>query len=255
MAIRGARFNPLSTLAVLLLVGGAAGVLRGRAATDADEPPCDPLDVACEVDPGFTAASAARRGLAAPVVTAETACRDAGYLCADLARSDRIRIQRWREVDGPLVIHVPRPDFESAADAVELQRAAVLGIRAWNDQPFPILVDTRGDREAHFSVRWASSLGGAQIGVARTQWSPSTGLTVVSLELATRNPYAPSRVIEPSQVRLTAAHEMGHALGLPHSDSAHDVMYPTNAATAVGARDRRTMEVLYGIEDGTEITR
>jgi hypothetical protein len=32
-------------------------------------------------------------------------------------------------------------------------------------------------------------------------------------------------------------------------------MYPTNTATAVSARDRRTMEVLYGLADGTEIVR
>ena len=254
MAISGARFNPFSILAVLLVVGGAAGLVRERFATEG-EPPCDPLDVTCEVNPGFAAASAPQRARAAPVVGVEEACRNAGYLCADIEQRDRIRIQRWKDLDGPLVVHVPRPDFEGTADAVELQRAAVLGLRAWNEHPFPILVDTRGDREAHFSVRWTSSLGGSQIGVARTQWSPSTGLTVVSIELATRNPYAPSNIIDARQVRLTAAHEMGHALGLPHSDSSHDVMYPTNTAAAVSARDMRTMEVLYGVADGTEITR
>ena len=58
---------------------------------------------------------------------------------------------------------------------------------------------------------------------------------------------------DPAQVRLTAAHEMGHALGLPHSDSQRDVMYPTTTATSMSARDYRTIEVLYATPDGTVI--
>jgi predicted Zn-dependent protease len=78
---------------------------------------------------------------------------------------------------------------------------------------------------------------------------------VVSIELSTRSPFDPSRLIDPRQVRLTAAHEMGHALGLPHSDASRDVMYPTNTATSLSAQDYRTMESLYGFPDGTEIVR
>jgi predicted Zn-dependent protease len=180
---------------------------------------------------------------------------DTGYLCAELERVARIRLQRWRVIEGPLVVHVPRPAFENGIDPVALQRAAMLGVRAWNNQPFAILVDTRGDRNPHFALSWTGTLSGTQIGVARTQWSPQTGLDVLSIELAMRNPYDPSRMNDPMQVRLTAAHEMGHALGLLHSDSERDVMYPTNTATSLSARDYRTMESLYGLPDGTEIVR
>jgi predicted Zn-dependent protease len=48
---------------------------------------------------------------------------------------------------------------------------------------------------------------------------------------------------------------MGHALGLPHSDSPRDVMYPTNSATSLSAQDYRTMESLYRLPDGTEVVR
>ena len=249
-----ARFTPLSTLAALLVFLGVFGLLRDRIPVGEALPPCDPQDVACEPDAARIRRAAIGSG-AAPTLGADEACRDAGYLCAELDQTDRIRIQRWKNFTGTLVVHVPLPDFEDRGDAIELQRAASLGLRAWNNQPFPILVDTRGDRNPHFSVRWTRSLGGTQIGAARTRWSPATGTTVVSIELTTRSPYRPSRVTDTRQVRLTAAHEMGHALGLPHSDSQRDVMYPTNTATAVSAQDRRTMEVLYRLQDGTEIVR
>ncbi len=54
---------------------------------------------------------------------------------------------------------------------------------------------------------------------------------------------------------LTAAHEMGHALGLPHSDSDRDVMYPTNTARNLTTRDFRTMEALYRLPNGAKIRR
>jgi len=164
-------------------------------------------------------------------------------------------MQRWRDFSGTMVVHVPRPDFEDLGEATRLQAAAARGIRAWNSSPFPIRTDLRGDRGPHFAVRWTRGLGGSQIGVARTQWSSSTGLTVVSIELTTRSPFGAGGLIDSRQVQLTAAHEMGHALGLPHSDSPRDVMYPTNTASSLSAQDYRTMEALYQLEDGTEIVR
>lgn len=192
---------------------------------------------------------------APPPLFASAFCVDAGYLCAGLSDADSIRLMRWRDHDGTLVVHVPVPENESSDVARALQRAATQGIRAWNNQPFPILVDLRGDQSPHFSVRWVPALGGRQIGVARTTWSSSQGLGVLTIELATRAPGRPGASADPDQVRLTAAHEMGHALGLTHSDQPRDVMYPENTATSMSARDYRTVEVLYATPDGTVVRR
>ncbi len=59
--------------------------------------------------------------------------------------------------------------------------------------------------------------------------------------------------LAPQQVLLTAAHEMGHALGLPHIDSERDVMYPTNTARSLSNRDFRTLDALYRLPNGAEI--
>ncbi len=249
----------MTLLAGVLVIGGAWGLLSERDAAGGTSRPCeemaDPLCTSLAGDADGAVESLAAGAGSTETLSSAEACLNVGYLCADLAGTDRIRLQRWRDFAGTIVVHVPRPDFEDSGDALALQQAAAIGLRAWNGQPFQIMIDTRGDRSPHFAVRWTRSLGGRQIGVARTQWSSASGLRVVSIELTTRNPFDPSRLIDPQQVRLTAAHEMGHALGLPHSDSARDVMYPTNSATSLSAQDYRTMESLYGLPDGTEIVR
>ena len=239
---------------------GVVGIVRAPEARDAPVQPCnDVQDVRCRGDgssgPEGVASMAGASGPAAPRLPAVEACLNVGYLCAELGASGSIRLRRWKDFSGTIVVHVPRPAFESSADAIALQQAAAVGLRAWNGQPFEILTDTRGDRQAHFAVSWTQSLGGNQLGVARTQWSAATGLRVLSIELTTRNPYRPGTVIDPRQVRLTAAHEMGHALGLPHSNAPRDVMYPSNTATSLSAQDYRTMESLYRLPDGAEIAR
>ncbi len=249
----GRSLSPLNAFAVILVLLGAFSLVRARGADEGPVAACDPADLGCSsVETG---AALTALPPSSPPLSAADACRNVGYLCADLGTSERIQIRRWSQFSGTIVVHVPRPDFEEAGDAARLQQAAAAGLRAWNGQPFEIMTDLRGDRSPHFAVRWARGLGGNQIGIARTRWSQPTGLVVVSVELTTRNPFDPNRVIDPQQIRLTAAHEMGHALGLPHSAAERDVMYPTNTATSLSAQDYRTMESLYSLADGTEIVR
>lgn len=240
------RPSPLTMVAALLVIGGVYGMRRDEG--QATVPGCDPetQDCSASTNSGSTFTEV-------PIVQAEDFCVDVGYLCADLAERDEVQLRRWVGHEGTVVVHIPLPDVSNSATARDLQRAAAQGIRAWNNQPFPILADLRGDRSPHFSVRW-TQLGGRQLGVARTQWSQRTGLEVVDIQLGTSNPidFGPA---DPRQVRLTAAHEMGHALGLGHSDASRDVMYPTNTATSMSAQDYRSIEVLYQTQDGTIIRR
>lgn len=244
----------LSVLALLLMGVGAVGLLRERLTSGSSEIGCAPLDQTCESNAGL-AGPAVGEPRVAPTLNASDVCFDVGYLCAELERREEIRLQRWKDFEGTLVVHVPLPESVGRAEARELQRAAALGIRLWSRRPFTILTDLRGDRDPRFTVIWSRSLSGSQIGVARTQWSPAAGLTVMSIELVSQDPYRPGRTADLRQVRLTAAHEMGHALGLQHSNARRDVMYPTNTATSLSAQDYRTIEVLYQLEDGTRIRR
>ncbi|NNF11655.1 MAG: matrixin family metalloprotease [Gemmatimonadetes bacterium] len=241
--------DPLRLLALLLIGGGFIGWVLSRDPVSTTA--CSTGDPSCEVtvDPATTAAAEPP-----PTLAAADFCNDAGYLCAGLAEAEVVRLQRWKDHEGTVVVHVPPPEGLTGGDARALQRAAAQGVRAWNDQPFPILVDLRGDRDPDFAVRWGR-YAGTRLGLTRTTWSPATGLRVDFIELGTFAPGGGNRAADPRQIRLTAAHEMGHALGLPHSDSPRDVMYPTNTATSMSAQDYRSVEVLYDLPDGTSITR
>ena len=246
----------LVPLAALVVIVGGVVATRGEPGSDSVPSP------GASSTEGRVQANDERPEIPATALNADDFCHNVGYLCADFDMSsassearDVIVIRRWRDFEGTMVVHVPLPGINDPAVARSLQRAAAQGIRAWNNQPFPVLADLRGDRDPNFSIRWSSRLGGTQIGLARTRWSEVTGLDVEYLELGTLAVYGNGSWADPGQIRLTAAHEMGHALGLAHSDSERDVMYPTNTASSVSARDRRSMEVLYETPDGTVIRR
>ncbi|HZD06246.1 MAG TPA: matrixin family metalloprotease [Longimicrobiales bacterium] len=268
-------------VAVALLVGflGILSARKGRSEARADTcaqagraEDCAPPDgdgcgtpaaPDCEVAAVGTG-EARREGAAAPLEAATTrlpaaqVCPDAGYLCAGLAERGTWRVLRWNEHTRLIRVRVPLPPGDPAR-ARDFQNAAARGIREWNGHPFPVRVDVSERPGPYdFVVRWATVLGGTELGHARTRWQRTrveANLEVEDFSLATRSPFDPTRPLSPRQVELTAAHEMGHALGLPHSDRETDVMYPSNTATRLSARDFETMEALYELENGAEIMR
>lgn len=193
------------------------------------------------------------------VIRADDACRRAGYLCAALEEQSELRIVRFAEDTRILIVRVPLPEHEDPGVARRLRRAAVRGIQTWQGHPFQlrILERDRG-QEVDMEVRWTSSLGGATLGRTRSQYRSGPGgieYRVVDLTLGTRSPRFGRNVLRPATVELTAAHEMGHALGLPHSDDRRDLMYSENTATHPTARDYRTVEALYALPVGARVRR
>ncbi len=185
------------------------------------------------------------------------ACADAGYLCSGLEQVTPARAFRWPDGTKGLTIRVPLPEGVEAGHAREIQRQAAAGIREWQGRPLPLRVETtdRGS-EADAVVRWVPQLSDDRIGQATVRWevgSAGPRLEVVEFLLTTHAP--DGRPIEAERIRLTAAHEMGHVLGLPHSDAEEDVMFPYNTATRLTYRDFRTIEVLYGLPAGARVVR
>jgi hypothetical protein len=184
-------------------------------------------------------------------------CREGAYLCAGLAQGEDPRVLRW-DRETPLIrVVVPAPPVEPRALARTLQDAAVAGFLAWQDKPFPLQVSRSDLTEADITVIWVERLNAAGLGRAQTEWiraaDGATRMRVTGFTLAFLNPLNPGQYLETREVQLAAAHEMGHALGLPHSNSPGDVMYPTNTATALSAEDYRAMATLYRMVNGARL--
>ena len=270
--------NPLSYAATLAVIAVFAGLTR-RAMSDqvaaqptegaalaacAPETGCEP-PVATEAASGQAGGGAMGEGLVvdatvgAPVVTLEErdACRDSAYLCRGLEWDDGMaRVFRWNEQTRLIRIVVPLPTGDPNA-ARQAQQAAMRGVRAWDRHPFPILVEDkpRANAPPDFTVVWWSAPPGVLLGQTSTRWIQEGGrarLEVVGFRLALASPIN-GKPLTARAIELTAAHEMGHALGLPHSDEPRDVMYATNTALTLSARDYKAMQALYRLPNGAGI--
>ena len=75
-------------------------------------------------------------------------------------------------------------------------------------------------------------------GQADITWNRGGWITRGTLTLATR--MRDGMPLSDDAVYTVALHEIGHLLGLGHSDDPHDVMYPTTEVHDITARDRRS---------------
>ena len=251
--------SPLSSLAALgviaLLAFGARRSLDGRAAAQA---PDASTMASCAEEHGCEGTAVVDGAIGAPVVTMQEreACRDAAYLCSGLEfENGMARALRWNEDTPVITVLIPLPAGDPTR-ARDVQRAAMSGVLAWHQHPFPILViDKPRSTPADVTVEWMAAPPGLQLGLTSTRWRQQAGrasLEVVSFRLALASPTNGDELAA-RQIELTAAHEMGHALGLPHSDEPRDVMYPTNTALQLSARDYKAMQALYRLPNGVGI--
>ena len=231
------------TLLLLVLLVAVLALLAGRM-----EPVAPPQQA------GEVGASGGEHS--AVTVTAAEACLDAGYLCDELARADSFRVLRWPDRVTGVRVHVPLPELPDGRRARTLRNAAVRGILAWQDAPLRLEVidDPAG---ADIVVSWTSRPEGSRLGETRLEWRERDGVVsfrVPRMELATVSPLH-GRDLEGSEVELVAVHEMGHALGLPHSDDPDDVMFPEKTARFLTTRDHRTVAALYRLPTGALVRR
>jgi len=189
-------------------------------------------------------------------LNAADVCPGAGYLCY---QRTSFQVTRWPLDKGKLRIHLPRPEFLNGAAWETVRDAAIEGFREWEGHPFPLVIDTgKRDSGSDFAVSWIQAqVESGQIGHVRVNGMPdgkrlrysTGGMTILVLQEI--GPAALERV------RATASHELGHALGLGHSDATDDLMYyqarRDGSRVAPTARDFQTVDALYALPNGANV--
>jgi predicted Zn-dependent protease len=172
------------------------------------------------------------------------------YLPAMLVQSDSV-LKRWSDRTSiPLRVYMPpggapdyRPELGEAVRSAFDRWERVAGIPV-------IFVFTHDSSRADVIVRWISEFPIERTGQADVRWNGSGWLLSGTLTLATHNPGG--IVLPPQAVYTVALHEIGHLLGLGHSDDPADVMYPTtDVRVDITVRDRQTARMLYDLPPGS----
>lgn len=131
-----------------------------------------------------------------------------------------------------------RPD-----DTTQVQRA----FAAWNGiVPSVHFYFTDDSADAPVHVGWRERFEEPMTGRARVVRDAAGRVLDASVTLAVRHP--DGRPVTGDAMRALAMHEVGHLLGLAHTDDARSIMSPVVHVRALAAQDSAALRALFGVE-------
>lgn len=172
------------------------------------------------------------------------------YLDTLFAESDST-LRRWPERPGEAVriAFVRDSVFEAAGDPDRVVREA---FGRWTSLRLGVNFEFVSDTvSADILVAWTRQFAPEERRTGQTDIEYAQDGTIQHgrITLALLDP-AGRRLDRAGQL-LTAAHEVGHVLGLAHSDSPGDLMYPSPRAPTLSNRDTQTALLIYGLPAGS----
>lgn len=172
------------------------------------------------------------------------------YLDSMFAETDSTLV-RWADRNGAPLRVVFVADTSLTGWSPAILDAARAGLAPWNGNSANLqFTEVTDPANADIVVSFAAVVSDSgAMGVTQTT-SAITGATervqiTLGLQQSETGP-----LIAPAVMRRAAAHEFGHAIGLPHSGSRDDLMYPTTTVSAPSNRDQATLQLLYAVPPG-----
>lgn len=166
--------------------------------------------------------------------------------------SEYASLHRWPDRGTPVRVWIDRnvtlPDWNPMFPSM-VERA----FNEWQEAGFPLRFAIVLDSSAvDMTIRWIERFGatGTTQTIGRAQRFVDEHGWLVSAEITIAIHSSAGLPLEPEKVAGVARHEVGHALGLGHSDAPGDVMYPESRTPIISAADRKTLHLLYRLPPG-----